>query len=88
MSLDRKARRGGKSVIRRELLTPKRTKAKICKHTGKHNWATRHDATLALFKARSKRLDGEKIEQRVYKCEHGEHWHLTSKEDRRVIGDA
>lgn len=62
-------------------LRPRRTEAKRCQVTGKVSWKTQFDAALALGSARY-RVIGPKVEQRFYKCEHGDHWHLTAQPER------
>ena len=44
---------------------------------GKLGYRTHADAKEAL--KRIQRAVGQRCEQRVYKCEHAEHYHLTSK---------
>ena len=56
---------------------PQKTNSVRCKATGKLSWKTEQDAITALAKTLLKR-DRPKQERRVYKCEYGEHWHLTS----------
>ena len=50
----------------------------LCAPSGdKIGYRTHADAKAAL--KRIQRAAGQKAEQRVYKCEHAEHYHLTSK---------
>lgn len=54
--------------------------ADICKRVGKTIFWTERAAQLALVEAVVKfnRGRNQRRERRHYKCEHGEHWHLTS----------
>lgn len=48
-----------------------------CRRTGKVKYLRKIDAEIALTQI--DRSDGTHKEQRVYKCQFGRHWHLTSQ---------